>query len=211
MQGLSKALFTMGQFKGALCASVQEAEFVFKVASTGELNRYKDGDFSLTVFHNGEQKDLNFNGWTFSGVVNGKYHEPGSYESVYINVDCKDSSGHCLKDNISIYGTSNFLIQGGALYMNLVARICLFKDKSEYESVGYSDFLRRYLSCGSDDGVLESTIERLRILKAVIKRGEENDSIPPSFISVVRNDYETILRYIKENVELERVFDVLFE
>lgn len=95
--------------------------------------------------------------------------------------------------------------------MNLVARICLFKDKSEYESVGYSDFLRRYISCGSDDSVLESTIEKLRILKAVIKRSEDNDSIPPSFISVVRNDYETILRYIKENVELERVFDVLFE
>jgi hypothetical protein len=211
MQGLSKAVFTMGRFKGALCTSVQEDEFVFKVVSTGELNRYKDGDFSLTVFHNGEQKDLSFNGWMFSSVVNGRYHEPGSYESVFVNVECKDAGGHCLKEGISIDGTSNYLIQGGALYMNLVAQISLFKDKSEYESVGFTELRRSYRACGFDDRVLESTIEKLRILKGVIKRSEENDSIPSAFIAVVRNDYDTIVRYIKENVELERLFDVFFE
>ena len=211
MQGLSKAVFTMGRFKGALCTSVQEDEFVFKVASTGELNRYKDGDFSLTVFHNGEQKDLSFNGWMFSSVVNGRYHEPGSFESVSVSVECKDAVGHCLKEGISIDGTSNYLIQGGALYMNLVAQISLFKDKSEYESVGFTELRRSYRACGFDDRVLESTIEKLRILKGVIKRSEENDSIPSAFIAVVRNDYDTIVRYIKENVELERLFDVLFE
>ena len=201
----------MGRFKGALCTSVQEDEFVFKVASTGELNRYKDGDFSLTVFHNGEQKDLSFNGWMFSSVVNGRYHEPGSFESVSVSVECKDAVGHCLKEGISIDGTSNYLIQGGALYMNLVAQISLFKDKSEYESVGFTELRRSYRACGFDDRVLESTIEKLRILKGVIKRSEENDSIPSAFIAVVRNDYDTIVRYIKENVELERLFDVLFE
>ena len=211
MQGLSKAVFTMGRYKGALCTSVQEDEFVFKVVSTGELNRYKDGTFSLTVFHNGEQKDLNFNGWTFPSVVNGRYHEPGSFESVFVSAECRDADGHCLKEGISIDGTCDYFTQGGALYMNLVAQVSLFKDKSEYESIGFAALRQNYRACGFDDSVLESTIEKLRILRGVIKRGEENDGIPSDFKAVVRNDYDTIIRFMKENVELERIFNVLFE
>lgn len=210
MKRLCKVQIALGKYKGSSCNSLQDAEYTFEVEwNPSDTSIYNDGNYTLTTFHNGEQADLEFNGWSFAGVNQGGYHYPGSYSSVNINIECCDPEGVNFNLRNSVLDTENFLIEGAPLYMNRIMLVSLFKDKNEYESV--ADLFGGYWRSKDSNDHLKDTLNKLQRFKEVIKRNEFNEEIPNHFITNAKREYKQIVNFLKENVELNTILDVLFD
>ena len=210
MKRLCKVQVALGKYKGSTCNSLQEAEYTFEVEwDPRDTSIYNDGSYTLTTYHNGEQIDLEFNGWSFAGVNQGGFHYPGSYSSVSISIECCDPEGVNFSIRNSVRDTDNFLVEGAPLYMNKIMLVSLFKDKKEYESV--VDLFNYYWRCKDDKDCLRDTLNKLQKFKEVIKRNESNEKIPQHFVTSAKREYRQIVNFLKENVELDKILDVLFD
>lgn len=210
MKRFCKVLLTLNKYKGAFCNSIQDAEYTFEVEWFPELTtEFNDGFYTLTAYHNGMHSDLKYNGWTFAGVNKGGYHFRGKYDSVDINIECRDPDGAILKITNSTRETSAFYTEGAALYMNLIMLVCLFKDKQEYESI--SNIFQNDRQYTLDKEQLKVILTKLQKLNEVIKRNEESKNVPPHFVANAREEYRRIVNYIKEKVKMETIFEALFD
>lgn len=210
MKRLCKVQIALGKYKGSSCNSLQDAEYTFEVEwNPSDTSIYNDGSYTLTTFHGGEQVDLEFNGWSFAGVNQGGFHYPGSYSSVSINIECCDPEGVNFNIRNSVRDTDNFPVEGAPLYMNKIMLVCLFKDKKEYESV--VDLFDCYRRSEEGGDYLRDTLSKLQKFKEVIKRNEFNEEIPNHFITNAKRDYKQIVNFLKDNVELNTILDVLFD
>lgn len=208
MKHICKALVALNKYKGVNCDSIKDAEYTFEVEASGQLSVFNDGDFSLTSYHNGDQCDLEFNGWTFASIIYGGYHVPGSYACVHIKIECVDPHGAEVIVFARTEETSNFKTEGVALYMNKIITTCLFKDKNEFDSV--KSLFKDYEDCQSDDvNKLNEIFEQLQKFKDVITRNESNDNIPTHFIKYAKQEYKKLVEYIKERVAIEKIPDAL--
>ncbi len=208
MNQFCKILVALNQYKGILCDSKDDAEYTFEVISSGYTDQYNNGNYSLEAFHNGVQSDISFNGWKFSGLSRGHYHYPGTYSSVSVNIDCLDPKGNNLTKHVSNSKTDDYTREGAALYMNTIALICLFDDVREYEMI--SVVFDTYKNCIYDDKLKEILLKLIDFNK-VIKRNEGNQDIPTHFVENAKLKYKRILNYIKDKVDLEKIFDFMFE
>lgn len=210
MKRLCKVQIALGKYKGSSCNSLQDAEYTFEVEwNPSDTSIYNDGSYTLTTFRNGEQIDLELNGWSFAGVNQGSYHYPGSYSSVSVYIECCDPEGVNFNIRNTIRDTDNFLIEGAPLYMNKIMLVCLFKDKKEYESV--ADLFDCYWRSKDSNDYLRDTLNKLQKFKEVIKRNESNEEIPQHFVTNAKREYKQIVNFLKENIELATIFDVLFD
>lgn len=209
MKRFCKVQVTLNRYKGVLCSSEQDAEYTFEVEWSGQCSPYNDGCYTLKTFHNGTQCDLEFNGWCFAGVNHGFYHYPGSYSSVGVEIECNDPNGASLKISNDTEGTSDFLQEGAALYMNKIMLVCLFKDKAEYESI--CKVFQNYSMCTRGKDYLKDFLIKMQQFNEVIKRNEKNTDIPPHFIANAKKEYKKIVSYLKENVKLDDIFEALYD
>ncbi len=210
MKRFCKVQIALNKYRGTICGSEQDAEYTFEVEwSPGQTSCYNDGAYTLTTYHNWVQSDLEFNGWCFAGMNNGLYHYPGSYSYVSIEIDCNDPEGESLKVSNDTEETANFTEEGAALYMNKIMLICLFKDKTEYESI--CKVLQNYSRCTKDKEHLKEFLIKLQQFREVIKRNENNTDIPGHFIANAKNEYKKIVNYLKKNVKLDDIFEALYD
>lgn len=209
MKRFCKVFVTLNKYKGSLCNSIQDEEYTFEVEWSGQTDGYNNGSFTLFSYHNGEQCDLEFNGWCFSCVNQGGYHFPGSYGSVDIDIECIDPNGEVVVVRDFTGKTSDFLTEGAALYMNRIMLVCLFKDKKEYLS--FEHLQKNYTDCTADKSTLKKILKELSEFKEVIKRNEGRTELPAHFIENAKREYKRIASYVKENVDVEFLFDALFD
>lgn len=213
MSDFSKIILSFGKYKGIPCDSEKDAEYTFKCEQTEERYRDKAGNFSLSMYHNGRQEDLEFNGWAVSCVGYGTFQNEYVWDyskilaGVSINIECRDPNGESLTLKNRIRDTNLFKVEGGALYMNTVAIVCLFKDKVEYDSVKDVLFNPEFLQ----ENELKDVLAQLMQINNVIKRNEGNEKISNEFLTIAKTRYKKMLNEIKNHVELEKVLEVLFD
>lgn len=209
MKRYCKLFTTLNKYKGTPCESAQDAEYTFEVETLETADGYHNGTYTLKSYHNGKPCDLEFNGWSFSGVSNGTYHFPGSYQDVRIEIDCYSPCGESVIIRDSTRDTWDFWTESAALYMNRVMLVCLFKDKNEYQS--FEDLQQKYADCISSKESLRRILKELFGFKEVLKRNEDNSDIPPHFIENAKREYKRISSYLKGKADIEDIYTVLFE
>ena len=209
MKGFCKVLITLSKYKGFTCNTVNDAEYVFEIEWPPQTDPYNNGSFCQTTYQNGEQKDLVFNGWSFSGINKGRYHLAGSSKYVNIQFECYDPNHSRIVVENGTNETDDFITEGPVLYMNKIMIICLFKDKKEWCNV--KDIIYNNYPALSDKDKLKETLNKLKVFKEVIKRNEGNVNIPSHFISHAQNEYKRIVNIIQEKVEIDKILDAIFD
>lgn len=209
MKRSCKVFVTLNKYKGAQCNTSQDSEYAFEVESSGEVNGFNDGTYTLSSYYNGKQCDLVFNGWSFSSVNNGTYHLPGSYQEVRIEIDCYSPCGESVIVRDVSRDTWDYWIESAALYMNRIMLVCLFKDKKEYQS--FEHLQQKHADYSSDKEALKKILNELSIFKDAIKRNENNSEIPAHFIENAKREYRRIACHVKDVVDLDKIFEALFD
>ena len=209
MKRFCKVLISLNKYKGVPCSSTQDGEYTFEVEWFASNNPFNEGCYTLTAYKDGVQSDIFFNDWVFCGVSQGSYHYPGSYSAVRLDIECCDPNGAIVKENTSIRETDDFLNVGATLYMNKIMLICLFKDKTEYESVAMLFTKPNVLPMNMEK--LIDYCSMLHTFSEVIKRNECNKAIPSHFIEYAKMEYKRIVNYAKGNIDWEGIFDKMLD
>lgn len=198
----SKPVFSLGKYTGSQCNTINDDEYIFEAHQVGLCSYYKDGDFEMTLYHNGIQEDFEINGWAFSGFNKGVFHSPGSYSSMSLAVEATDRNGVTGKiwDHLSsdMFGT-----EVAGVYMNIVMESCIFDSITDVWDI-------KRLENDGKSFPLQKSISVIKNFNESIAKMEKNDTIPESWKIHSRKRYLRILETFKASVSKEDLLDALF-
>ena len=206
MDNLFKTAVSLNRFHTIQCSSKDDAEFVFSIANDIFDNFHKSGKFELTLYHKGQQEDLELNGWTFAAVNQCTWIDAAYQKHTHVKINCIDPNG----DNYLIEVSENTKIYcqaAPALYMNAVMVASLCSNRKELKQVlGLFDFWNFPEITNLCD---LRCIEPLKVFAEAIKRNEENKDIPRHFILFAKAKYKSMVKYFKEHVNIEELLEEL--
>ena len=93
---MKKSIFklnrSLGKYTAIRVADVTKDDDYAEIFDVG-MDQYNNGKFEATIYTKGVPKDIEMGGWCFSYFFRGRYHMPGSYESVSFEIHGVDCNG----------------------------------------------------------------------------------------------------------------------
>ncbi len=200
MKKLSKAEWALNKFIGASCESKNDSEYIFEVEVSSGLNQFKVGNYNMAFFHNGEQKDLIINDWTFASFLTGIWVDSFNTHKVELEIWCSDPKGEEYKFISRRNYSTNFWHEAPALYMNTAMFASLFQDIDECEKVlGLYDF-SDFLVPSSITNIMKR-IQGINLLAEVIVRNEKDGNVPSHFIRFAKSEHRKLFKSLKDDIQ----------
>ena len=206
MEKLFKTAVSLNRFHTIQCSSIDDAEYVFSISNDIFDDFHKSGRFELSLYHNGQQEDLELNGWTFAAINQCAWNNAQYQKHTFVNINCIDPNGdsYLIK---AIESTEVYLQAAPALYMNAVMVASLCANRNELKQVfGLFDYWRFPEIANLCS--LRST-EEMKVFASVIKRNEKNKDIPHHFILFAKSKYKSMVKYFKEHVDIDELLEEL--
>lgn len=118
---------SLGKFRALKTDKLVKEGFCAEFSNRG-MDQYNNGKFEANLYSNGELIDIEINGWTFSFHIDGRYHMPGTYESLSFNMLAVDPDGtevnfKCIPNN-TYFSEMNVL----CWFLDMIHTYSNFKD-----------------------------------------------------------------------------------
>lgn len=205
MEKLFKTAVSSNRYHTIQCSSLEDAEYAFTITEDIFDDFHKRGKFELSLYHFGKQEDLSLNGWTFAAVNQCEWIDAYRVKRTIVNIKCIDPDGQ--SHLIEVLQSTQFYWQSApALYMNAVMVACLCANKKEAEQViklfDTFDFpeIAKY---GWNNELYR--IECLKAFASAIKKNEQNEDIPQHYIRFAKDKFNSMFKYFKEHVTVEKI------
>ena len=124
----------------------------------------------------------------------------------HVKINCIDPNGDSYLIEVS-ENTENYCQAAPALYMNAIMVASMCANKGELKQVIWLFDHWNFPEIPNLSSL--SSIERLKVFAAVIKRNKDNEDIPRHFILFAKAKYNNMVKYFKTHVKVEELLKEL--